>query len=160
MEAIRTFFKTQQRRAYLGPEHNGYCFVYDSVSDDQDIEEIERLGQQLSKELDCRILSALNHDDDYLILRLFAGGNLLGTYDHFWDGFIFSCQLTYYLRRWLSWPLIALSLTFPFCLFQYIRHSCLARCLGLPPWAVGVGYGYIRKNDLPYGMDQSQFDLL
>src|SRR5262245_58166514 len=59
------------RTAFLGPTVQGYTAVFDRANDEQEFDDIERLGCDLTGNLSCSALAAVLHDDDVLYLWLF-----------------------------------------------------------------------------------------
>jgi hypothetical protein len=155
-EKAVAFFKQKRRRAYIVSDSDGFTIAYDRDCEDQDLEEIEQLGQDLSENLGSIVLSSLNHDDDHLLLRLFVKGECVGIYNSFIDAPKMSFNLAKYFRRWSAFPSTFLTLAAPWLLFQVWRHYLLVKSLGLPLWSVGAGYEYISKGDVPVGLDKEQ----
>ena len=155
-EKVVAFFKQRKRRAYIAPDSNGIIIAYDRDCEDQDLEEIEQLGRGLSENTESVVLSSLNHDDDYLLLRLFVKGECVGTYNSFFNASKMSFNLAKHFHRWSSLPSVFLILAVPWFLFQVWRHSLLVKSMGLPLWSVGAGYEYISNGEIPMGLDMEQ----
>jgi hypothetical protein len=155
-EKVVAFFKQKHRRAYIVPDSNWITIAYDRDCEEQDLEEIEQLGQDLSENLESVVLSSLNHDDDHLLLRLFVKGTCVGTYNSFIDAPKMSFKLAKHFHQWSALPSAFFILAAPWLLFQVWRHYLLAKSLGLPLWSVGAGYEYISKGAVPMGLDKEQ----
>jgi hypothetical protein len=69
-----------ERLTSIGPADSPWTTVADEATDSQDLEELERLASELSKEVDDYALSVLVHDSDVLDLGLFAKGRRLDHY--------------------------------------------------------------------------------
>jgi hypothetical protein len=69
------------RTAAVSPTRDGYTVIWDAECEGQDQRLINRLGQQLSSQLACPILSVLNHDDDILCYGLYSPQKKLDEYD-------------------------------------------------------------------------------
>src|SRR5262245_14352437 len=80
-EALLGTLRRLGRTAFVGPTAHGHTAVFDRANDDQDADDIERLGCDLTGGLSCSALAAVLHDDDVLYLWLFRDGRLLDTYD-------------------------------------------------------------------------------
>src|SRR4051812_45065361 len=70
-----------RRDAYVSPTFDGHTVIFDQITEDQDSDEIERLGIEISATLKCVALAAVLHDDDVLYLWLFDRGQALDHYD-------------------------------------------------------------------------------
>ena len=80
LDRVASALARLNRRAYVAGDGTT-SFVFDERCDDQDLEEIERLAQQLSRNLGCVALASCNHDDDILWYALVDGGKTVDTYD-------------------------------------------------------------------------------
>ncbi len=152
------------RKAFVSPERNGYIFVFDEESDNQDQRAIGKLAEQLSASLKSTILTVLNHDSDILWYQLYEGGTLIDEYNStpdYWSSksepappeggdakrlcASFNCNDVPEVERILrlSWK------EYP---DATIRHADLFRALDLPGLAVGYGFGAIAHGHLPEGL--------
>jgi len=146
--------------------------VYERQIDTQDTKELDSLARSLSSCFACVALAALNHDDDVLVLRLYRKSRLWARYSNLiallygepprlstflpvWP----ALALSLCFRRILLFPVVWLVLQLPGLPFQGIKHSLLARLLGIDDSAVALGYRYVHEqNEYPDGL--SKDDLL
>ncbi|MEO6784703.1 MAG: hypothetical protein ABI318_01115, partial [Chthoniobacteraceae bacterium] len=124
----------------------------------------------LSRQLRCPILAAVVHDDDILFLQLFENGEVTDGYDSapgYFDadaeasapdggdahricaafGTTNVSEVSSILRKSTyddDGPVAT------------DRHAQLVAALGLPPWAVGAGFGYIAEGGMPNGLSEAQ----
>lgn len=73
--------RSLDREAYVTADDAGVVVVYDAQCEDQDVQILSDLARDLSRELDCVALAALNHDDDLLILELWEQGDGVDEYN-------------------------------------------------------------------------------
>jgi hypothetical protein len=144
--------KDLRRRAYVVQGSPGIAIVYDEDSDEQDVREIERFGALISARLEAPVLACLNHDDDHLLLWLFEGEGKAGSYESWLDAPAFAWSLSRVRGGVLAFPLIMVVLGWPVVLFQFLRHKALANLLSLPTIAVGYGYTYLARGEVPVGL--------
>ncbi|MCE9527385.1 MAG: hypothetical protein K8R36_15180, partial [Planctomycetales bacterium] len=69
------------RTAFVGPSDSRCTVIYDRLTEEQDFEEVERFGKELSKACDGPVFAAALHDDDVLYLWLFDAGNCCDFYN-------------------------------------------------------------------------------
>jgi hypothetical protein len=142
-----------KRVASVSPTINDLTVVMDELSDSQDEQVLSELTADLSKRFSCPALAVLNHDDDILLYKLFDAGEETDAYNSCPDYFetdhigtdpqggnaaglcaIFGCSAaTEKVESVLRKPYV----------FQVDRHDELVRLLGLPQYAVGVGFNYL-----------------
>ncbi len=79
--AVAAGLRRLKRAAFLSPTLDGHTVVFDEAIEEQDTEEIEQLGQLITKELSCVAMTAVLHDDDVLYLWLFEKGKLRDHYN-------------------------------------------------------------------------------
>jgi len=70
-----------RRGAFVSPTVGGHTVIFDKVIEDQDADEIERFGTDISAALSSVALAAMLHDDDVLYLWLFDKGKVLDHYN-------------------------------------------------------------------------------
>jgi hypothetical protein len=168
------------RRAYVTPDISGWIVVYDQQCDEFDLGILESLALTLSTRLSCTALASCNADDDVLWLALYESGNLTTRYassrSSFEDGDEFPelQETASVLARVFQRPelqkqalrvlgrshgMFGLLNLFLKVRLAYIleiqRHLDLAKLLGLPLAAVGLGYTYVNKGETPEGLDRT-----
>ncbi|HEY4011132.1 MAG TPA: hypothetical protein VGM11_13345 [Acidobacteriaceae bacterium] len=152
------------RKALVSPEQNGYIFVFDQESDNQDQHAIGKLAERLSTSLRCTVLTVLNQDSDILWYQLYEDGTLTDRYNStpdYWSRkaepappeggdakrlcAAFNCSDVPKVERILrlSWK------DYP---DATDRHADLFRALDLPSLAVGYGFGAIAQGYFPEGL--------
>lgn len=147
--------KELRRRALVIVDQNGDLLLFDAACDDQDVEEIERLGSRLAERLQTPILACLNHDDDHLWLWLFHAGQVY-RYQSVLHGPAFAWHLSKVRGGLGAYPLMAAVLTWPTFIFQVIRHTLLSKVAGLSATSPGCGYNYLSQGELPAGLNQAE----
>jgi hypothetical protein len=167
------------RRAYVTPETMGWIVVYDQQTDEFDLGILESLALTLSTRLACTALASCNADDDVLWLALYENGSLSTRYASsrkaFEDGDEFpelaeaaqvfarvfqrpeaKQQVLSLLRK--SHGILGLLSFYLKIRLGYIvevaRHLDLSNLLGMPRAAVGLGYTYVNKGEIPEGIDR------
>ena len=131
------------------------CVVYDRQCEEQDTQVLSALAEHLATRLDTRALAVLNHDDDVLWFQLYAGANLVAEYANRGGPRTDVPALCRTLGRVGDVVAVWLLLRLPF-LFQVWRHQRLVRRLGLPEAAVGFGFTYIARGEMPTGVDPAR----
>ena len=161
------------RSAFVTPQQADCVVIFDQESDEQDMEVITALGNRLSKDLSCPVLAVLNHDDDILWYQLHTNGQLIDQYDSspgYFDGgeeepsgpeggdarklCAFGSQNVAAVEAILR----KTRLQEGGYVFAYERHAALVEALGIPAFAVGMGFGYVEGGELPPDLEES--DLL
>lgn len=131
------------------------CVVFDSESERQDTNVLSALAEDLSVSLGAVTLAVLNHDDDLLWFQAYRDGELVAEYANRGGPVTRVRDLCTALGR----PHRALQVWFvlrrPF-VFQVSRHAHLVRALGLPDAAVGTGFDYIDRGELPAGVSEDR----
>jgi hypothetical protein len=143
--------KELRRRAFAIVDQYGNQLLFDAACDDQDVEEIERLGSRMAERLQTPILACLNHDDDHLWLWLFRDGRV-DRYQTVLHGPAFAWRLSRIRGGLSAFPLMAAILTWPTFIFQVIRHTLLNKVASLSPLSPGLGYNYLSQGELPPGL--------
>ena len=141
------FLNEHRISAYVSPTLGADTVIFDRDGDGdyRDPEIVAELAQALSKSLNCHALAVSVFDDDALWFRLYfreesiaeylsASGDLSGT-----------VRLCSAFGRSALVPLVWATLRVPrlLMLFESWRHLILVTMLGLPVWAVALGYKYI-----------------
>ena len=157
------------RSAVVTPALDGCIVVYDEQSDDQDSSVVSQLGARLSGALNCPVLAIINHDDDVLFYQLFERGAATDEYcsaPGYFSGEetppsggdarklcnAFGASSIEEVNSILHPPDEELPT------FALEQHEALVRALGLPAYAVAVGFTYISRGEIPEGLSDS--DLL
>jgi hypothetical protein len=153
------------RRAYVSPTANGFTVIYDAESEDQDPDLLGSVALTLSSQFQCPALALLNHDDDVLWYQLYDHGKQADEYissAEWWDKDTgpppkgnpeLLCKLMgapgdrEKVRKVLQRSTGVLGY-----LFALNRHEDLVNALGLPLFAVGMGYTYLSRGELPQGI--------
>ncbi len=158
--------KRAGRKAYVSPAVGGYVVAYEEESDWQNPEAIEQVGTLLSREADAPVLAVLNHDDDILCYWLFADGQFVDSYNsdpaYFGEDEGDEAETGGDVRllcETLADPSVAEKvdaiLRGDFA-FAVELHEELVRALGLPDCAVGFGYQYLHRGEVPDGLSSDQ----
>jgi hypothetical protein len=143
------------RSAFVISDKNGDALLFDAECDEQDTEEIERLGSQLAERLRLPVLASLNHDDDHLLLWLFQAGHV-SRYESCFQALAFGWTLSRIRGGIVSYPLIVAVLVWPIFIFQVFRHLLLAKVTGLSPLCAGLGYTYLSRGDRRPGLTDDE----
>lgn len=154
------------RRAIVAPPQRGYVVAYEEEADTQATAPILEVGGLLSREIDRPVLAVLNHDDDILCYWLFERGELVDSYNSDPDAFEEDEGVpapgtgdAEKLRASLNPEADAAALEEILrgdYVFAVERHEQLAEVLGLPPWSLGLGYGYLADGELDDDMDPDE----
>ena len=139
------------RNAYVA-DAGERCVVYDGECESQDTQVLAALAEHLATRLDTWALAVLNHDDDALWLQLYVGAELVAEYANRGGPRTDVGALCRTLGRPGDVTAVWLLLRLPF-LFQVWRHGRLVRRLGLPEAAVGFGFTYLARGEMPPGVD-------
>ena len=142
------------RNAYVA-DGGTRCVVYDSACESQDTQVLSALAEHLARRLDTWALAVLNHDDDLLWLQLYLGADLVAEYANRGGPRTDVGALCRTLGRAGDVTAVWLLLRLPF-LFQVWRHARLVRRLGLPEAAVGFGFTYLARGEMPPGVAAPQ----
>lgn len=133
------------------------CIVYDRDSESQDTEVLAALAEHLATELDTVAFAVLNHDDDILWFQLYDRSELVAEYANQGGPRTKVGPLVKTLGAPSQLLRIRFELARPY-VFQVDRHEKLVGLLGLPIAAVGSGFGYIQRDEVPEGAEAT--DLL
>jgi hypothetical protein len=174
-EALRA----ADREAYISAPERGCIVVYDSQTEDQDVEALKTLATSLSRELRCAALSVLVHDDDVLVYLLHEGGKLLDEYTSapsYFDSGAAESQSPEggdASRLCRAFGADGKASTVEQVLrtervggsgggfvFESDRHQELVAALGLPEVAVSTGFNYLEEGDFPEGTSEGSFTLV
>ena len=138
-----------RRSSYVIPPHNNVSVVCGKESEDQNIDTLDNVALTLSSKLSTSAAAVLNHDDDWLIFRLFSDGEFVGGIQVGHTPLSLRGPVLK-LRDLLNprAPLLPLyvALLRP-RIFQLRRHADIVNLLGLPERSPGVGYKYISTNN-------------
>lgn len=158
------------RSAYVTPEENGCVVAFDEESE-QNGDVISVLAARLSRELHCPVLAVLNHDDDILWYQLYLDGELADEYDST-PGYFDSdatapsaprggdarklCEAFGASDVDALEKVLRGSITDSDYVFAIQRHDELVRLLGISSFAVGGGYDYISRGEMPGGLAEEE----
>ena len=150
----------------VGPV-DGCTIILDQQSDEQDQAVVQALGSSISAALNSPTLAVLNHDDDVLMYFLFERGEVVDSYNST-PGYFTDAEDDPLPEGGDAHKLCTafggsdpdevervLRATSDDYLFAVKRHEALFRALHLPQIAVGLGFEYASKGDLPNGVDPS-----
>jgi hypothetical protein len=162
--------KSENREAFVSSA-NGCTVVFDSESEQQDLEILRGLANRLSEKLRCAALAVLNHDDDVLVCSLHESGRLVDEYNsspsYFTDGDM-SMPEGGDAERWcrafgaqgkakdVERILRTSGLSSVGYTFEMDRHADLVAALGLPPASVSLGFNYLEEGEFGDG-NESDF---
>jgi len=146
------------RQAFVGPQTGECVVVFDEEAEDRPDAGVQ-LAADLSRELGAVALLAAVYDDDVFRYTLLRGGEVADEYDS-WPGYFVgerggpqggdAAQLVSVFGRGTAATveriLRAASKSVDYR-FETARHADLAKALGLPDHAVGLGFGYIWQGD-------------
>jgi hypothetical protein len=162
----------RSRRAIVAPKVGDYTVAFDSVCDEQDIEGIQSLTSELSRELCCSALAVIVHDDDVLGYFLYEDGELSDWYNSCPSYFNFGSakesdgpaggdaerlcavfgagnpkELESIFRKQRGKRGYV---------FETERHKDLVRALSLPAFSVGTALENFVRGELPDGLSKEQ----
>jgi hypothetical protein len=155
------------RVAFVSPAINGFTVVFDQEVDEQNFDRVEEFGCALTRDLACSGLAAVLHDDDVLYLWLFQNGQAIDQYDSSPGYFDPNAEPSGpdggdsgLLCRAFERPdrqsrieqLLRANLLedeLPDIPGELERHQALALELGMPAFAVGLGYSGIAEDYVP-----------
>jgi len=143
------------RNAYVIGDSRRHSVVFDERCDEQDTDEIERLGAALSDRFHVPVIGSMNHDDDLLFFWLFHSGRVV-RYETRRDAISFAWELSRIRGGIVIFPFLVIALSWPM-IFQVFRHQLVVRLLRLPDFTVGLGHHYITEGDLPDGLSDDDF---
>jgi hypothetical protein len=151
-DELLAFLREKRRAAYVSPTIDGVTVIYDRDADEQRIEDLHAVGAIVTEKFRCQALSALVHDDDVLFVAAYQDGKLVTEYESSAGREIkplLLCRL-FGVSRWRAFS-IWLTLVRPHLLwiFEVLRHRRLIRLLNLSPLAIGMGYHYLDRGELP-----------
>jgi hypothetical protein len=151
--AVETTLRDLRRDAYVSAE-DGFVVVFDSI--ELETKGVQRLLSDLSQRLNCVGLAVMNADDDELVYLLADRGRVVDEYDSN-PGYGIRAgtpptggdarRLCAAFSEGGSELTVRAILHGPSPVFEVDRHQALVNTLGLPPCAVGMGYGYIAQGD-------------
>jgi len=180
-DQVLDFLNSEKRMAYVSPKQDNFVVVYDKETEDQDPRILAELAIKLSKALHCKAFASLAHDGDVFYYWLYEKGKLVDKYNSAPDYFesdmdepmpptggnakklcsVFGKQET--LSEIIKVFEIARETALNSGndsdteLFGERIHFELAKGLGMPLFAVNIGYYTIEHNSLPSGFERSSF---
>ena len=78
MKAVKS---TIRARAMVTEALNGWVTVYDETSESQEIEELRRVGQAISKKVKAAVFCFMVHDSDTFVYLLYENGKFVDHFD-------------------------------------------------------------------------------
>ena len=146
------------RRAYVATSGPA-TFVYDEACDGQDLDELRRLAEQVSRGSRLPVLAVCNHDDDVLWLALAEQGRAVDVYDSapgYFDGDASPPRIANVDRLCAAFGavnaradverlLAGAKSTFT---FEVDRHRALLQALGADSDVAFLGYRYVSRGEL------------
>ncbi len=78
---IKALKSTIRSRAMVTEALNGWVTVYDETSESQDLEELRRVGQAISKKLKASVFCFMVHDSDIFVYLLYENGKFVDQFD-------------------------------------------------------------------------------
>ena len=147
------------RSAYVSRSERSFTTVLDEACESQDSEELAALGASLSEHFKCPVLAVLNHDDDILYFELYDKGKKSDEYNS--NPAYFGEEVEDDAPSGGSAALLTAAfgaadagrieavLRNSEYIFATERHKDLAAALGLPEFAVGIGFRYAAAGDPP-----------
>jgi hypothetical protein len=177
-KALSHTLRRLRRTAFISRTYRGYVAVFDRANDEQDFDDIEQLGRDVTAALTCSALAAALHDDDVLYLWLFRDGQLLDCYDSL-PGYFdpeaepgppsggsgeLLCQVferrghEEQVERLLRANLLDGEL--PEIGGELERHAAIVRELKMPLFLAGVGYAAIAGGYVPEEFSGIPFDAV
>lgn len=161
------------RRAIIASCASDQVVVFDSVCDAQDIEAMQILAAQTSRELSCHALAILVHDDEVLVYYLFRNGELMDSYNSWPSYFEFGstknaaapeggkAELLVEAFGKGDFKKLESILRKPKSrqgyVFETERHADLAKALSLPQFAVGTALASFERGEYPAGISKHDF---
>ena len=157
-ERVVAVLESRGRRAYVAVA-GGTTFVYDERSDSQDLDELRRLAELLSRECRLPVLAACNHDDDVLWLALAEQARAVDVYESapgYFDGDHAPPRIANVKRLCLAFGAAGAGMEVERLLaeprstftLEVDRHRALLRALGVDSDAAFLGYGYVSRGEL------------
>jgi hypothetical protein len=147
------------RSSYVSTSERSFTTVLDEACESQDIEELAALGANLSEHFKCPVLAVLNHDDSILYFELYESGKKSDEYNS--NPAYFGEEAEDNGPSGGNAALLAAAfgasdtnaieaiLRGSEYVFATERHQDLAAALGIPEFAVGIGYTYAEAGDPP-----------
>jgi len=172
-----------QRRAFVSPTFGGHTLLFDESIEEQNADEIEHLGMQISAALSCAALASMLHDGDVLYLWLFVKGRVCDRYDSLpqyfnpaaepgppegGDSALLCAAFDRASHQQRVEELLRANLledALPGVLGEMERHRALAIELGVPPIVAGLTYssiagGYVPDDFIPNEFRGIKFEKL
>lgn len=151
---IERVLRDHRRVTYVTPTINGKTVVFDKAAGELNQIEVDRVGEMLSRELNCLLIAAAVADDDELWLALYEGGELHAEYHSRGSRRGAGAFSRAMRKRWVT-PIVWLILHWPYVIFESWRHALFPKVLGVPGSCVASGFAYIEADELPDGLKLS-----
>ncbi len=78
---IISLLKKNGRECYVSPEVDGFTTIYDLECEEQNPQVLKRLAVLVSENLDCDVITFVNHDEDILTFKIYESGNLAADFE-------------------------------------------------------------------------------
>jgi hypothetical protein len=154
-DQITDYLSRQGWTAYISPTMHDITVVYEKLSDLKLRQASERLAARLSDQLGCIALAVQNGNDIVLRYKLYVGGILFDEYETMSESTITGGSAQALCRAFgvePNAPSVERILGAPGVSgysLATLRHADLANALGLPAYAVGLGYRQIEGGEVP-----------
>jgi hypothetical protein len=152
-DRVADILRAHRYSAYVSPEKNGCVVVAEAISDSHATETILSVARILSSEARAVVLPVGNADDDELFFGLYVDGEARCRYSNYVDmddGTRATAveRICTALQVHQAMEAVTLVLNGRY-VFAIERHAALVDALQLSDFAVGFGYRYVDRGDLP-----------
>ena len=176
---IKDYLNKLNRISYISPTEDKFTVIYDQETEDQNTDVVRKLTEKLSNKFGCPALSSLVHDGDIFMYWLYDSGELLDTYNSIPGYFDTTIEKSMpeggdaaKLCEAFDVPTSKNALNDIFKLVErtnidddwsdeYLNgediHRELAQVLGMPPFAVNIGFYTIENDYLPDDLEHTDF---
>ncbi|MFM2410062.1 MAG: hypothetical protein RL481_890 [Pseudomonadota bacterium] len=147
-------------KAYIGPLVDNWVCLVSEPLDTQDENIISRFASAISQGSNIDAISFLNHDDDVLMVELFQTGQRKAAYDSYPNYFseeelpedsgpaLDNAEAFAALKQGVTAEQVKQVLLNPeLSVFALETHFAISELLGLPEYAVGMGFSYVDNGE-------------